>query len=83
MRFEGAEQLAPQAFAAAVDQSVIGIGVQDTPGRHWDYIAADEPTAQRPLRWGERVLIIRNIGAATITVALPLALDDAAEPPGR
>ncbi len=83
VRFEGAEQLAPQAFAAAVDQSVIGIGVQDTPGRHWDYIAADEPTAQRPLRWGERVLIIRNIGAATITVALPLPLDDAAEPPGR
>ena len=83
VRFEGAEQLAPQAFAAAVDQSVIGIGVQDTPGRHWDYIAADEPTEQRPLRWGERVLIIRNIGAATITVALPLPLDDAAEPPGR
>ena len=83
VRFEGAEQLAPQAFAATVDQSVIGIGVQDTPGRHWDYIAADEPTAQRPLRWGERVLIIRNIGAATITVALPLPLADAAEPPGR
>ena len=83
VRFEGAEQLAPQAFAAAVDQSVIGIGVQDTPGRHWDYIAADEPTAQRPLRWGERVLIIRDIGAATITVALPLPLADAAEPPGR
>ena len=81
--FEGAEQFAPQAFAAAVDQSVIGIGVQDTPGRHWDYIAADDPAEQRPLRWGERVLIIRDIGSATITVALPLPLGDAAEPPGR
>ena len=81
--FEGAEQVGPQAFAAAVDESVIGIGVQNTPGRRWKYIAADDPTAQRRLRWGERVLIIRDIGAAPITVAMPLALGDAAEPLGR
>ena len=81
--FEGAEQIGPQAFAASVDESVIGIGVQHTPGRRWQYVAADDPTERRLLRWGERVLIIRDIGAAPITVAMPLALGDAAEPLGR
>ncbi len=72
--FDGAAPLTPSAFAAAVDASVIGVGVQEEPSRYWDFVAVADPEAHRPLRWGERVLIVRDQEAPPIVVELPVAL---------
>ena len=72
--FDGAAPLTPSAFAAAVDESVIGVGVQEEPSRYWDFVAVADPEAHRPLRRGERVLIVRDQEAPPIVVELPVAL---------
>ena len=72
--FDGASPLTAQAFAAAVDESVIGVGVQERPSRYWDFIAVDDAEVDRPLRWGERVLIVRNQDAPSMVVEMPAPL---------
>ena len=74
LRFEGEARITAQAFAASLDSSVIGVGVQDEPGRHWDYIPIDDPGEHRLLRWGERILIIRGIDAQSIAATIPSLL---------
>ena len=72
--FDGASPLAAQAFAAAVDESVIGVGVQERPSRYWDFVAVDDDEVDRPLRWGERVLIVRDQDAPPMVVEMPAPL---------
>ena len=74
LRFEGEARITAQVFAASLDSSVIGVGMQDEPGRHWDYIPIDDPGEHRLLRWGERILIVRGIDAEPIMAAIPSPL---------
>ena len=73
--FEGASQITPQAFGAAVDDSVNGLGIHDERRSRWRYVAVEDPGERRRLRWGELVFLIRDFDAEPITVRLPLALD--------
>ena len=72
--FDGASPLTAQAFAAAIDESVIGVGVQERPSRYWDFVAVDDDEVDRRLRWGERVLIVRDQDAPPMMVEMPAAL---------
>ena len=72
--FEAAAPLTPQAFGRSLDDSVIGVGIQDTPGRDWWYVAVGDPEERRLLRWGERVLVVREMDAGPLSVGLPSAL---------
>lgn len=73
--FEGAARLTPQAFGLSLDDSVIGVGIHDAPGRDWWYIAVGDPEKRRLLRWGERVLAVREMDAELVGVELPSALE--------
>ena len=73
--FEGAARLTPQAFGLSLDDSVIGVGIHDAPGRDWWYIAVGDPEERRLLRWGERVLAVREMDAELVGVELPSALE--------
>ena len=73
--FEGAARLTPQAFGLSLDDSVIGVGIQDAPERDWRYVAVGDPEERRLLRWGERVLAVREMDAELVGVELPSALE--------
>ncbi len=73
--FEGASQITPQAFGAAVDDSVNGLGIHDERRSRWRYVAVEDPGERRRLRWGELVFLIRDFDAEPITVRLSSALD--------
>ena len=72
--FDGAPRPTPQEFARALDESVIGIGIQDRPGRHWEFVAVDDPASYRPLHWGEQIAVVRRPGAEPLTVSVPAAM---------
>ena len=72
--FDGAPRPTPQEFARALDESVIGIGIQDRPGRRWEFVAVDDPASYRPLHWGEQIVVVRRPGAEPLTVSVPAAM---------
>ena len=72
--FDGAPRPTPQEFARALDESVIGIGIQDRPGRHWSFVAVDDPASYRPLHWGEQIVVVRRPGTEPLTVSVPAAM---------
>ena len=72
--FDGAPRPTPQEFARSLDEAVIGIGIQDRPDRHWDFVAVDDPASYRPLHWGEQIVVIRESNAEPLTVSVPAAM---------